>query len=468
MDKLLLIDIGSTFTKATLVDVKNAQIIGRSQAITTVDTNILEGLMSSLDGLDRWREADRKLACSSAAGGLQIVAIGMVPDLTAEAARRAALSAGGRVIETFSYELTEEDIKNILRSDCDIILLSGGTDGGNKDVILHNASKIAESGIKTPVIVAGNRSVAPEAAKILQDSGKKAYITENVMPRLDELNITPVQSLIRKIFLENIIKARGLNKVSELIDGIVMPTPSAVLKAARVLAEGAGDEPGLGELIVIDIGGATTDIHSIASGKPSEANVSCQGLEEPYCKRTVEADMGMRYGAPSLEHKEKDEGISKHIFKPENSDGDTDELQKYLRKVYKQVDYLPNDKNELLMESHMARNAARVAMSRHAGTLTTVYTPMGHACVQKGKDLSTVEHVIGTGGVVVNNDQPGFILSGTLHSQQQDPQKLTPVDPGFLIDKKYILAAAGLMAEAMPEQAVKLMKKYLLPVGKRK
>ena len=105
----------------------------------------------------------------------------------------------------------------------------------------------------------------------------------------------PTQEQIRAIFLRRIIQAKGLSRASELISGIMMPTPSAMMKAMELLANGCEGEDGIGELMALDVGGATTDVYSIADGMPQDMSTVYKGLPEPYIKRTVEGDIGMRY-----------------------------------------------------------------------------------------------------------------------------------------------------------------------------
>lgn len=461
MESALLIDIGSTYTKVALFDLQGIRLTGRNQAYTTVERDVTIGLKKALNGLQGWEQARYKLACSSAAGGLKIIAIGLVPDLTAEAARRAALGAGGKVLKTYSYELTNRDMEDIKTLDSDIILLAGGTDGGNKDNIIHNARMLAGSNLDQPVIVAGNKSAAEEVGGILRKAGKETYLTENVMPELEELNIEPARELIRNIFLKKIIQAKGLDRVNELIDGVIMPTPAAVLKAAELLADGFAEEEGLGELMVIDVGGATTDVHSIASGKPSRPGVNWRGLEEPYSKRTVEGDLGMRYSAPSLYSAIGSDSFREQLEECGYSDISKDKYEAMINRLHQDVEYIPKNQEEQIIDNLLGRNAVRLAVARHVGLLKTIYTPMGASSLQEGKDLTRIKYVIGTGGIIVNNDDPGFILAGALYRNQKRPELLAPVEPDFMVDREYLLAAAGLLAEITPETSLRLMKKYL-------
>ncbi len=461
METVLLIDIGSTYTKAAIIDLERLSIVRRSQSLTTINNNILIGLKKVLLKLEGWEKAHYKLACSSAAGGLKIVAIGLVPELTAEAVRRAALGAGSRILKTYCYELTAEDIMEISQLKADIILLAGGTDGGNKEVILQNAHKLAKEEIKCPIIIAGNRAVEANVKNILTKAGKVSYITENVMPELEELNIEPARNKIREIFLNTIVQAKGLNKVKEFIDGIIMPTPAAVLKSASLLAQGYKDNPGLGELIVVDIGGATTDVHSVAQGEPVDTKIKWRGLEEPFIKRTVEGDIGMRFNAPSLMKIIGEESIKNQVYKLTGNHINSSELKNYLSKIHKQVNYLPISKNEKIIEKILAKNATQIASARHVGNVKKFYTPMGSSYIQEGKDLRNIKTVIGTGGIIAYSEKPELIMQGVLYKNQNSTQLLSPINPNILLDRKYIMALAGLLANVEPLKSLQLLKKYV-------
>ena len=247
MKAVLLIDFGSTYTKITAVDVDEEKILGTAQSYTTIETDIINGLNNALAILKEKIgdiQFEEQYACSSAAGGLRMVAIGLVPELTAKAARQASLGAGAKVIKTYSYELTEGDLEEIDRINPDICLLTGGTDGGNKENIVFNARMLAKAKNPFPIIIAGNRNCADQCQEILKE--KQTYVCENVMPRLDIPNVEPVQKKIREIFLEQIVKAKGLSRAQQLVQGILMPTPSAMLTAMKLLAKGCEGEDGIG------------------------------------------------------------------------------------------------------------------------------------------------------------------------------------------------------------------------------
>lgn len=459
----MLIDFGSTYTKLTAVDIENEEILATAKDITTVENDIMIGFNKAYEKLNKALKGKKvefvkKLACSSAAGGLKMVAIGLVPELTAEAAKRAALGAGARVLKVYSYDLTSKEINEIKNSNLDIVLLAGGTDGGNKDCIIHNAKALAEGGIKLPIVVAGNKVAADEIEDIFNKAGVYYRSTENVMPKLNVLNVEPAREEIRKIFMEKIIEAKGMKDAESFINGILMPTPAAVLKAARVLGEGSDKEDGIGDLVVVDIGGATTDIHSIADGEPSKPGVTLRGLEEPFAKRTVEGDLGMRYSALSLWEAAGTRKIQKYL-----QDKKID-VEENCRVRSQNIKMVPETEEEIKFDEAMAKVATDMAMERHVGVIESVYTPMGIIYSQVGKDLLPVKYFIGTGGVLVHSNNPAEILKAGSFDMS-NPTFLKPQNPGYLLDKTYIMSAMGLLAEDYPDMAVRIMKKYLVELS---
>lgn len=458
MKPVLLVDFGSTFTKITAVDSDAGDIIGTSAAYTTVAQGIDLALNNALENL--YAKTGRidfteRYACSSAAGGLKMIVSGLVPDLTAKAAKYAALGAGAKVIRVFSYELTEQDAAEIEALKPDIFLLSGGTDGGNKEVLLHNANVISGFRQSFPVVVAGNRTVGMQALCNIVESGKEAVLVDNVMPEYGALNIEPAREAIRNLFLGRIIQAKGLSSVQEVIRNIIMPTPKAVMDAAYLLSKGCDSEAGLGDLIVVDAGGATTDVHSASDGSPTASEVILKGLPEPYLKRTVEGDLGIRYNASSIVQAAGLDAI-------QNETGiASGDILEYLNLLDKSPDFIPKEESHKILDNTLAAMAVKIAVERHAGKLTTEYSPFGVTYIQSGKDLGKVKYVIGTGGPVINSKKPLEILNKSL-CDSKDPFILKPREPEFLLDKKYILAAMGLLARKYPRTALRIMKRELV------
>lgn len=450
----LLIDFGSTFTKVVAVDLEKEEIISRAQVTSTVEKDITLGLKEALEKINielniRHSLKREALACSSAAGGLRIVSIGFVPELTSEAATRAALGAGAKIVGRYSYELTRQELAEIEEIGPDIILLSGGTDGGDKKVIIHNADVLLHSDLTgTHIVVAGNKVAYDEIRTIAEASGRMVKFTKNVMPEIGVLDIEPCNKEIREIYINNIIQAKGIAKAKALVKDIIMPTPSAVLCAAKLLAEGFNGEEGLGDLVIVDVGGATTDVHSVAKGNPANGAIILRGLPEPYVKRTVEGDLGVRYSIGTLLQQLK----VRNIPLSPNFDRVVSRLASRER--------IPQTEEEYQAEKVLAATAVEIAVERHAGKIEVVYGPAGEMLVQYGKDLTKVGHVIGTGGPIVFSSDPGAILENALF-QEESRHILKPKSPKLYVDEQYILYAAGLLAQTNPKSALAIMKKYL-------
>lgn len=457
MHPVLLIDFGSTYTKVTAVDTEAEVLLGTAAAYTTVQTDINEGLSHALEKLEAQTgklDFAARYACSSAAGGLRMIASGLVPELTSEAAKQASLGAGAKIVKVYSFELTEDDIEEIDRLRPDIFLLVGGTDGGNSDCIRHNAQMLAACKADFPVIIAGNRTAARACQRSLE--GRQTFICENVMPKFGVLNIQPAQECIRALFLNRIIQAKGLSHASKLISGILMPTPSAMMRAMQLLAEGCEGEEGIGELMALDVGGATTDVYSIADGMPKEGGTVYKGLPEPYVKRTVEGDIGMRYSiggiveAASLKKVASLAGLT-----PERAQALIDDLAEHTEKV-------PDSEETERLDFALACCACETAARRHAGYMEETYNMTGKVFVQTGKDLRTVRQMVVTGGSLIHTKRTGEIASHAFYDPA-DPMSLRPVKARVLVDRRYILAAMGLLSEYEPQTALRIMKKELKP-----
>lgn len=460
MRAALLVDFGSTNTKLTLVDLDKEEIISTAKDYTTVEEDVMIGYNKAYEKLIKniTEPIDivEKVACSSAAGGLKMVAIGLVEELTSEAAKRAALGAGAKVLKTYSGNLNKREVEKIAQADLDIILLAGGTDGGNSNCIIHNAKMLAEGNITVPVVVAGNKSAIDEIEEIFKDK-VEYHLTENVMPKLNQLNVESARESIRKIFMENIVKAKGMTHVKENLSGIIMPTPRAVLKAAEVLSKGTQKEEGMGDLIVVDIGGATTDVHSLADGFPSQPGVMVSGLEEPYSKRTVEGDLGMRYSIPTVVESATCSMLKTYI-------DESYDIKKEVDYRYAHKDFISTSERELDFDVAIAKICTRVSMTRHTGTVEEFYSMAGPILQQVGKDLTETKTVIGTGGILIYTGRAKEILKEGNYNLEE-PQSLKPRDPDIYLDEKYILSAMGLLAMIDEDIAVRMMKKYIVKVG---
>jgi len=453
----IFIDFGSTFTKVVAFDLEKEELAARVQAPTSVDTDIMIGLNQAIEKLRETitvtdEDVKNAVACSSAAGGLRMVCIGLVPEYTTEAGRLAALGAGAKVVGTFSYEMSRSEQRELEELAPDIVLLTGGTDGGNKRNIIHNAEVLARTGKNIRnIIVAGNKSAHDDLRDIFEETDKNVMYTKNVMPTFGRLEIDPVNEMIRDMFINRITEAKGITRVRNTISNVVMPTPSAVLRAAQILADGTYHEPGLGELLLVDVGGATTDVHSIASGVPHQTGVAMVGLPEPYAKRTVEGDLGMFHNLDTLVEIAVQEGVE---FEGEVTD--YNEVMNGLKALLS----IPNGDEQTHHQMMLARLAVKTAVNRHVGRVELQYTRNGEVWLQRGKDLTEVKIVLGAGGPLAFSADPKYVLEGAAR-QNEAAAILKPHEPTFYLDKKYILFAIGLLSLEDPEKAIRIFKKYM-------
>lgn len=458
MKVYLFADFGSTFTKVTAVNLELTEILATAQSSTTVKTDIAEGLNRAVAEIENQigrLEIVSLRACSSAAGGLRMVVSGLVQELTAEAARLAALGAGARVIRVFSHKLTKADARKIEEIQPDLFLLTGGTDGGDEECILHNAKVIANLKLECPILIAGNRDAAEECCEVLSSVGRECKICPNVLPRLGTLAIQPVQEEIRSLFLKRIIKAKGLSRMAELLEGIMMPTPVAVLKALALLSHGTEKERGLGPLMAVDLGGATCDVYSIAVGAPREVNTVVRGLPEPEMKRTVEGDIGMRINAHGIVE------AAGGIDRLSRMSGLFPEITaEMLNQLTENTAMLPETAELKRLDHALSALALETATIRHAGTIAEVYTPAGLTYIQEGKNLCDIRQMIFIGGTLIRSDNLKEIAEHCRYSPAR-PESLRPERFDLYTDRRYILSAMGILSETNPEAALRLMKKEI-------
>ena len=458
----LTVDFGSTYTKLTLIDVARAEIVATASAFTTITTDVLEGFNNAWQKiLAQHPDAhyDRLLSCSSAAGGLKMVALGLVPSLTSKAAKMAASSAGAKVVKTYAYEISHAEQEEIYEINPDLVLLCGGTDGGNKEVILANARRLAEIDRPFAIIAAGNKSASYDLEEIFAQCDKKCVVTENVMPEFGQINILPARQCIMDLFISRIIDAKGLGAVQQRAELEIIPTPFAVLKACELLSKGIDEEhPGWGDLMAVDLGGATTDIYSMTDGAPSMDNVLIKGIPEPYSKRTVEGDLGMRYSLKALEDETDVKALARAY-------GVTPEaIVDWVERCAASPDTVAEPgSQEQVIEEALAYSAVDIAVERHAGVISKVYTPIGEMFTLVGKDLTQVPRLIGIGGALINSSDPARILSGSrFNSQRYEYAK--PKEPQFYLDKRYIIASMGLLSQVAPEVALTILQREVLPI----
>lgn len=445
---VLVAEIGSTTTVVNgFADIHtdHPKFIGQGQAPTSVlegDVNI--GLQAAMDDLKNRLKIDAlsyddMLATSSAAGGLKMTVHGLVYDMTVRAAKEAALGAGAIIHQVTGGRLRRTDIKKIHEIQPNLILIAGGVDYGERDTALYNAELIADMNIATPVVYAGNIENQEEILEIFKDKPNQLYIVDNVYPKIDQLNVEPTRKLIQDAFEEHIIHAPGMARVRELVNGPIIPTPGAVMEASKLLKESIGD------LITLDVGGATTDLHSVTEGSEEINRILIS--PEPTAKRTVEGDLGVYVNMPNLVKR-----IGKDVL-GEKLQFDIDELMKNHKPI-------PDTEELIKFVEILTQEAVLTAVHRHAGQLRNLYGPAGKKTLAEGKDLTNVQWIVGTGGALTRLPNRVEILR-QIAQQNKGDYLLPTTEAKILIDNHYIMASLGVLSKKYPEAALSLMKQSL-------
>lgn len=445
---ILVAEIGSTTTVVNAfhnLKSENPVFLGQGQGVTSVEEgDVTIGLHEAIEDLRRKLDVseityDSFLATSSAAGGLRMTVHGLVHDMTVKASREAALGAGAIIRLVTSGRLKKSDLRKIMDIRPNIIMIAGGLDHGERDTALYNAEKILTMGLSVPVIYAGNTDNQDDIEEIFEEYPGRLYMTDNVYPQVDVLQVEPARKIIQEVFEENIIHAKGMEKVYELVNGRILPTPGAVMESAKVLKEVLGD------LMIIDVGGATTDVHSVTRGSEEIARILLS--PEPEAKRTVEGDLGVYVNRKNLIERIGEEKICQELKIPSI---DLHNLKP-----------IPETPLEKEIIRRLTREAVYASVDRHAGTVRNLYgESSGRKSVAEGKDLTEVKYIIGTGGALTRLENMEEILSG-IHREGRG-QKLYPKkEAEVLLDTDYLLASLGVLSLQYKEAALKLMLKSL-------
>lgn len=445
---VLIAEIGSTTTLVSAFALSGVpRLLGQGQAATTVlEGDVRVGLTNAISDLkSRLGIAnliyDELLASSSAAGGLKMCVHGLVYDMTVHAARAAALGAGAVVRQTTAGKLTQADLDEQRAIKPNLILLAGGTDGGERETALYNAELLAAEGTGAPVLYAGNAQNQSAIQSIFKQAGVPCYITENVYPKLDALNIEPVRKQIHAAFERHIVSAPGMEHIRDMVTGAILPTPGAVMEATMLLYDEIGD------LLVLDIGGATTDVHSVTNGSDEIAQLLT--TPEPFNKRTVEGDLGLFINAHHLVDQIGEVKLSR-------------ELDIDITAVMRDYKPIPVSEDQFRLTQRLCLEAGLTAISRHAGKLRHYYTPQGRATAAEGKDLTQVKTIIGTGGALTRLPERERILR-QLADCNAGGTMLYP-KPGVMrlaFDEAYIMASLGVLAKTNPTAAKTLLMQSL-------
>jgi len=297
LTRILCVDFGSTFTKAVLLDPSDGSLLAAASVPTTIGTDVLDGYRSICQTIAAagFPPADEVLACSSAGGGLRLAVVGYERSVTAEAGYRVGLSAGAKIVHVASGPMTTAQVAVLRATRPDVILLVGGTDGGNAEVLLHNGSRLAKARMGAPVVVAGNVEARAGVALALESAGRRFILTDNVLPQIGVINPDGARAAIRQMFLRHVIGGKHLSKGPQFAAMVRAATPDAMLRGVETLAAAADGDGG--DVLVFDIGGATTDVYSVISPEGEDATLRKEVVAPLWHARTVEGDLGMRWNA---------------------------------------------------------------------------------------------------------------------------------------------------------------------------
>lgn len=451
---VLVAEIGSTTTVVNAFDhleSDNPVFLGQGQAPTSVkegDVNIglqaaIEDMKKNLHIENEKLEYTNMLATSSAAGGLRMTVHGLVYDMTVKAAKEAALGAGANIHLITAGKLSKVDMIKLDRIKPNIILIAGGVDYGERETALYNSELIAASDLDIPVIYAGNIAVADDVKLIFEaySKEKNLHIVPNVYPKIDILNIEPTREVIQDIFEKHITEAKGMEKIREMVNGPIIPTPGAVMKASKILKDEIGD------LVTIDVGGATTDIHSVTEGTEKVNKILVE--PEPVAKRTVEGDLGVFINKKNIVDIIKIEKLEKEL------NMSSEDIERFTDSDIA----IPQTEEHKRFIERLTKEAVIVSINRHAGGYRTYFGGKSDT-LAFGKDLTAVKWIVGTGGALTRLTAREEILNSI--SQFNRADKLLPTaEAKILIDNDYIMASLGVLSSLNKEAAIKLLLKSL-------
>lgn len=453
--QIVSVDIGSTWTKAALFTPEGDALTLVNHVLTPTTTHHLaEGFFTSLnqvlnvaDARPLLNSGDVTLKYSSSAkGGLAVAAIGLVPSITLESAKVTAHSAGAKIAQYYSYKLNRHDIQALEDSPPDILLFTGGTDGGEESHGLANARALAASKLDCAIIYAGNRDIQDDVQAIL--GHKDLIVVDNVLPDLDHPNPYAARKAICDVFLSRIVKGKGLDVIVGETGEEPMPTPWTVYELVKAISD---VDSAWKEFMLIDMGGATTDVYSASANMLSPDTV-LHGVPEPFVKRTVEGDLGMRVSAVVVGESTQELVNAVFAHQPQRREA----FYGYLRHLVAHPDYIPVTEEEKYFDTLLAGLCVGYASERHAGTKKQVCTCVGNVDLQMGRDLTTVRKVVGSGGWLSRASQ--FDIHRWLKYRELDDSSRRVLLPGqfdYYRDAKGLLPLLANVARLDPQAAAR-------------
>ena len=476
LNSILATDCGSTTTKAILVERRGDEyrLIARGEAPTTVEApaeNVTRGVLNAVAELEEitGREllragqiikpqqdnsgVDLYISTSSAGGGLQMMVAGVVRSMTAESAERAALGAGAIVMDVIASNdgrMVHEEVERIRQLRPDMILLSGGVDGGTTSHIAELAEVIKAADPKPrlgityqlPVIYAGNKDAQDMVEGILAEKTALDMV-DNIRPVLERENLMPARLKIQDLFLQHVMAhAPGYKELMSWTDAPIMPTPGAVGAMIQTVA----DEEGI-QVIGVDIGGATTDVFSVFEG---------------VFNRTVSANLGMSYSIANVLAEAGLEGIAKwmpfHL--------DEKQLRNRIKNKMIRPTTIPQTLEELIIEHAVAREALRLAFQQHKSLA------VGLKGIQQQRTISDAFSQSETGGTLVDMMSLDMIVGsgGVLSHAPRRSQAAMMMMDAFLpegvtrlaVDSIFMMPQLGVLAQVNRDAAMQVFRRDCL------
>jgi uncharacterized protein (TIGR01319 family) len=468
---ILATDCGSTTTKAILIERigDEYRLVTRGEAPTTVEApfddvtvgvvnavreveelsgkSLLAGGQIRTPRLDDRTGADLYLSTSSAGGGLQMTVAGVVRAMSVESAQRAALGAGAIIMDAIAVDDGRKDYEKVERIRAlrpDMILMSGGTDGGTVSHLVDLAEMILSAdprprlgiGLRVPVIYAGNREAREPVRQIIGDR-VDLRIVENLRPTLDRENLQPAREAIHDLFLEHVMQqAPGYGKLLTWTSAGIMSTPNAVGQIIQTIAA-----RGNLDVLAVDIGGATTDVFSVFGGT---------------FNRTVSANLGMSYSICNVLTEAGVANIRRWLPFPLSEA----ELRNRLRNKMIRPTTIPQLLEDLLIEQAVAREALRLAFEHHkslARGLKGVQQTrtIGEALSQAGTgqtlvDMLALDMIVGSGGVL--SHAPRREQAALMMLDAYQPEGITML----AVDSIFMMPQLGILSTIHPEAATQV------------
>jgi len=470
INSILATDCGSTTTKAILIERVDGEyrLRVRGEAPTTVEApfeDVTRGVLNAVREVEELsgrtfieggaivrpqqgdRGADVYLSTSSAGGGLQMTVVGLVRTMTAESAQRAALGAGAIVMDTLARDdgrRPHERVQRLRELRPDMILISGGVDGGEKRRVVEMAEIVAAAsprarlgeGYELPVIYAGNAAARPEIGAAL--AGKTALsMTDNLRPTLERENLFPTRQKIQDLFLEHVMAhAPGYGNLTKWTDADIMPTPAAVGAIMQTIAE----EDKI-NVVGVDIGGATTDVFSVFG---SQFN------------RTVSANLGMSYSISNVYA----EAGAEDILRWAPSDHARQGLSNRIRNKMIRPTSIPQTLEDLQLEQAVAREALRLAFEQHKNLATGLRGVQQERTISdtfeqrlSGEtivDMMKLDLLVGSGGVL--SHAPRRAQAAMMLIDGFAPEGITQL----AVDSIFMMPQLGVLAKLHREAATQV------------